>query len=233
MSRQKNNKNNLKLIREDFDTSDPMVHKRNKVNKHSHRADGTPNYYYKKKKLIRDDADITHIQMTPDMMEMSVKFAEMMGGMPKSSTPKTTYKEILKSKDENGVSLDAHSWCEDEFGNVVFDPGYDDEEELTKRMFNLTDEKVYKAFEPMLQKICLKATEKQKNYMFKKIAEVNNFDNELETAKRIVFLAEKGQLFGNCFIVAQAYKICNPFVNVVVGSAGWKGKDGEPHYEYG
>ena len=38
MSRQKNNKNNLKLIREDFDTSDPMVHSRNKAYKQ--RYDG-------------------------------------------------------------------------------------------------------------------------------------------------------------------------------------------------
>jgi len=36
-----------------------------------------------------------------------------------------------------------------------------------------------------------------------------------------------------CFLFAYCYKLLNPDVELVCGSMGWEGVDGEPHYEWG
>ena len=177
-------------------------------------------------KLICDENSITDMN-TVDMTEIAAMFAEL----PKSSIPKTTYKEILKSKDSDGVSLDAHSWCEDSDGNILYDPDYDAEFKLTKRIYNLTDKKVYKKFDPILQKICFKATKKQVDNMWDLYKLLGGSDKQ--TAKEILKLAESGKLFGDCFTVAKAYQTLNPDAKIVCGSFGWIGYDGCPHYEYG
>ena len=177
-------------------------------------------------KLICDENSITDMN-TVDMTEIAAMFAEL----PKSSIPKTTYKEILKSKDSDGVSLDAHSWCEDSDGNILYDPDYDAEFKLTKRIYNLTDKKVYKKFDPILQKICFKATKKQVDNMWDLYKLLGGSDKD--TAKEILKLAESGKLFGDCFTVAKAYQTLNPDAKIVCGSFGWIGYDGCPHYEYG
>ena len=159
------------------------------------------------------------------------KFAERCG-RTKSSIPKTTYKEILKSKDSDGVSLDAHSWCEDSDGNILYDPDYDAEFRFTKVLFNLTDKKVYKKFDPILQKICFKATKKQVDDLWDLLKRLGDCSDK-DTAKTILKLAENGKLFGDCFIVAKAYQTLNPDAKIVCGSFGWIGYDGCPHYEYG
>jgi len=159
-------------------------------------------------------------------------FAKSIGGMSKSTIPKTTFKQILKGKNEDGEPrLDAHCWCEDDLGNVVYDPYY--EEELSKEMFNLTDEKCYNKFEPLLQKICLKSVSNHINMIFENCRKDKQTD--IEVSKDILkYIEEGGQdFYGNCFFVAKAYKMCNPSVNIVCGSAGRIGKDGQPHWEYG
>ena len=156
--------------------------------------------------------------------------------MPKSTIPKRTFKEVLKSKDKEGdIQLDAHCWCEDKEGNVVFDPDYDDKFTLTKEMFNLTNEKCYKKFDPLLQKLCFKSVENQIQKVFNEVGEQVDEETNRNIAKEILDHIEEGgeQLFNHCFSAALAYKMCNPSVNMVCGSAGWIGKDGEPHWEYG
>ena len=171
-----------------------------------------------------------------EMMEKKcMEYATKMGGMPKSTIPKRTFKEVLKSKDKEGdIQLDAHCWCEDEEGNVVFDPNYE-KFDYTKKLFNLTNETCYKKFDTLLQKLCFKSVEKQVQKVFDEVREQVDKETNRDVAKIIINHIEEGgeQFFNQCFSAGIAYKTCNPSVNLVCGSAGWIGKDGEPHWEYG
>ena len=112
------------------------------------------NIVEKKKKLI---CNSNKIIIQTDMEKQLAKLAKQNGGMPKSSIPKTTFKEIVKKESGiTGVSLDAHCWCELN-GEIVFDPEYPEQEQITKDMFNLTDKKCYKKFDPLLQTLCWRA----------------------------------------------------------------------------
>ena len=177
--------------------------------------------------IIKEIHDIRHME------KKCMEYATKIGGMPKATIPLRTFKEVLKSRDNEGdVQLDAHCWCEDNEGNIVFDPNYE-KFDYTKKLFNLTNEKCYKKFDPLLQKLCFKSVDKQTKKIFNQVREEKETD--MNIAKEILDHIEEGgeDFFGNCFVSALAYKMCNPSVNMVCGSAGWFGKDGEPHYEFG
>ena len=154
------------------------------------------------------------------------------GGMPKSSTPKTTFKEIIKGDGIGGVSLDAHCWCELN-GEVVFDPEYPKEEQITKYLFNLTDKKCYKKFDPLVQTLCWRAIKPNMDsyieYLQSEAGEITLSETQISQ----ILMDTIPEWYGNCFLIARAYKHLNPEVELVCGSAGWVGYDGMPHYEYG
>ena len=180
--------------------------------------------------------------------------AKKNGGMPKSSIPKKTFKEIVKKEGGmTGVSLDAHCWCELN-GEIVFDPEYPKEEQITKDLFNLTDKKCYKKFDPLLQTLCWRAIKPNMDSYIEYLqseakvkcdemmAEDKTGENKWgdavprplnETEISILLMETIPEWYGNCFLIARAYKHLNPEVELVCGSAGWVGYDGVPHYEYG
>ena len=88
-------------------------------------------------------------------------------------------------------------------------------------------------FDNLLQIICLKSVKNQINKIFEELRE--DEETNRVVAKKIINHIEEGgeNFYGNCFIAAIAYKMCNLSVKLVVGSAGWIGKDGKPHWEYG
>ncbi len=48
-----------------------------------------------------------------------------------------------------------------------------------------------------------------------------------------ILLAGSQDCPNRCFLFAYCYKLLNPDVELVCGSMGWEGEDGEPHYEWG
>ena len=78
--------------------------------------------------------------------EISKLFIDMNYHPEKNNKPKTLFKDIFVSKE----ALDAHSWCEKN-GEVVFDIDYPERDTITKKVFNLSDKKIYKKFDALLQ----------------------------------------------------------------------------------
>ena len=193
------------------------------------------------------------MRITKKIEKQMANLAKANGGMPKSSIPKTTFKEIFKGGGIGGVSLDAHCWCELN-GEIVFDPEYPKEEQITKDLFNLTDKKCYKKFDPLLQTLCWRAIKPNMDSYIEYLqseakvkcdemmAEDKTGENKWgdavprplnETEISILLMETIPEWYGNCFLIARAYKHLNPEVELVCGSAGWVGYDGVPHYEYG
>ena len=163
--------------------------------------------------------------------------------LKKSTEPKTLFKDIYISKN----SLDAHCWCEKN-GEVVFDIDYHDRDSKTKKLFNLTDKKIYKKFDPLLQKLCFKSLEahieecfKSTEKQFEKMCNEENIKKKdlntkpcmLKKLYAEILLAGSQDCPNRCFLFAYCYKLLNPDVELVCGSMGWEGVDGEPHYEWG
>ena len=173
--------------------------------------------------------------------EISKLFIDMNYHPEKNNKPKTLFKDIFVSKE----ALDAHSWCEKN-GEVVFDIDYPERDTITKKVFNLTDKKIYKKFDPLLQKLCFKSVEGNTEQTFKsiekqvkkilnndKIDKIEGYDIPCEKLYAEILLADSQNCPNRCFLFAYCYKILNPDVELVCGSMGWEGVDGEPHYEWG
>ncbi len=175
--------------------------------------------------------------------EISKLFIDMNYHPEKHNKPKTLFKDIFVSKE----ALDAHSWCEKN-GEVVFDIDYHERDTITKKVFNLTDKKIYKKFDPLLQKLCFKSVEEKIEQTFKSTEEqfeklcneenikkkdVNTKPCMLKKLYAEILLADSQNCPNRCFLFAYCYKILNPDVELVCGSMGWEGVDGEPHYEWG
>ena len=156
----------------------------------------------------------------------------------KSTEPKTLFKDIYINK----YSLDAHSWCEKN-GEVVFDIDYPDRDFKIKLLNGLTDKKIYKKFDPLLQKLCFKSVEPHIEECFKSVEEgikkivgddeVEGYDKSCKKMYAEILLAGSQDCPNRCFLFAYCYKLLNPDVELVCGSMGWEGVDGEPHYEWG
>ena len=163
----------------------------------------------------------------------------------KSTEPKTLFKDIYIDK----YSLDARSWCEKN-GEVVFEIDYPDHYPKIKLLNGLTDKKIYKKFDPLLQKLCFKSLKPHIKECFKLTEEafekLGNEENikkkDLNTKhcpcmrKKLyakILLAGSQNCPNCCFLFAYCYKLLNPDVELVCGSMGWEGVDGEPHYEWG
>jgi hypothetical protein len=147
--------------------------------------------------------------------------------LKKSTEPKTLFKDIYISKN----SLDAHCWCEKN-GEVVFDIDYQDEYSKIKLLHRLTDKKIYKKFVPLLQKLCFKSVEQHIEECFKSVEE----EVKIKIDKKMfaeILLAGSQDCPNRCFLFGYCYKLLNPDVELVCGSMGWEGVDGEPHYEWG
>tara|TARA_R110002020_G_scaffold301399_1_gene516832 strand:- start:79 stop:615 length:537 start_codon:yes stop_codon:yes gene_type:complete len=147
--------------------------------------------------------------------------------LKKSTEPKTLFKDIYISKN----SLDAHCWCEKN-GEVVFDIDYPDRDSKIKLLHRLTDKKIYKKFVPLLQKLCFKSVEPHIEECFKSVEE----EVKIKIDKKMfaeILLAGSHDCENRCFLFGYCYKLLNPDVELVCGSMGWEGVDGEPHYEWG
>tara|TARA_A100001201_G_scaffold132496_1_gene119114 strand:- start:584 stop:1084 length:501 start_codon:yes stop_codon:yes gene_type:complete len=155
----------------------------------------------------------------------------------KSTEPKTKWKEIYGGKGKIGEPvLDAHCWCELN-GEVVYDPKYE-EHKITQKLYKLTNKTIYKKFDPLLQKICFKAVNdsKNNNFYYEQIKEVIKKEENIILTDEMVsqyIIHNVKDFYKSCFLVAYAYKQLNPNVEIVCGSMGWLGKDGEPHWEFG
>ena len=111
------------------------------------------------------------------------------------------------------------------------DIDFDNEEEIVE--FDLNKFPIYTAEneEDLIEKItedigwCVNSVEYEL---------VNNAPKPLsETEISKILIDTIPDWYGNCFLIARAYKHLNPEVELVCGSAGWVGFDGIPHYEYG
>ena len=155
----------------------------------------------------------------------------------KSTETKTMWKEVYRGKGKIGEpSLDAHCWCELN-GEVVYDPKYEDHK-LTQKLYNLTNKTIYKKFDPLLQKLCFKAVNDAKhiNIYYDQVKELIKKENKIIITDEFVseyIIDNVKEFYNSCFLVAYAYKQLNPNVELVCGSMGWVGKDGEPHWEFG
>ncbi len=163
--------------------------------------------------------------------------------LKKSTEPKTLFKDIYINK----YGLDAHSWCEKN-GEVVFDIDYPERDIKIQLLHRLTDKKIYKKFNPLLQKLCFKSVEPHIEECFKSVEEefekqcneenikkkdLNTKPCMLKKLYAEILLAGSQDCPNRCFLFAYCYKLLNPDVELVCGSMGWEGEDGEPHYEWG
>ncbi len=155
----------------------------------------------------------------------------------KSTETKSKWKDIYEGKGKIGEPvLDAHCWCELN-GEVVYDPKYK-QHKITQKLYKLTKKTIYKKFDPLLQKLCFKAVNdsRHNNLFYEQVKEaVKKEDNIILTDENVSehIIYNVKDFYKSCFLVAYAYKQLNPNVEIVCGSMGWLGKDGEPHWEFG
>ena len=127
--------------------------------------------------------------------------------------------DIIKGNDY----LDAHAWVADCSGNVIYDPNFK-EYDIIKQINKCGDTKVYKPF----------------NLSFEdeiKIFKYWNIDKRYEKFEKLPYKWK--DTFGGCinnainYIIQSKKKNKNKKIYLVIGSFGWKKKNGEPWYEYG
>jgi len=150
-----------------------------------------------------------------------IKFQTRMGrNRGKNSIPLTNIDDLVDM--ENNV-IDAHAWCEDLDGNVVFDPSFI-EHRVIQKFHNLTNEKIYKKFNRTLTRKIKKCLTKGDAYQI----------NRMFPPEKILDKSGKyGYDYRNCFQLARAYNELHKDSKVIFGSWGFMGKDGTPHYEFG
>ena len=127
--------------------------------------------------------------------------------------------DIIKGDD----FIDAHAWVADCSGNVIYDPNFE-EYDIIKQINECSDTKVYKPFNFSIE---------DENKIYK----CWDIEKKYEMLERLPF--KFPVQFGNCIYNALSYiiqskkKNKNKKIYLVIGSFGWKKKNGEPWYEFG
>jgi hypothetical protein len=143
---------------------------------------------------------------------------------------KAEFKKI--TKDKPNAPLDLHVWCEDEEGNVIYDPFFNEYYDIMEEHDCLGNTgsvhmperfgRIYKKrdeWQPILKAIMKRSV---KSLMADGIS-------VSEAAYRMP------QKYGCCFYNAYFWKLRNPEKNakICVGQMGWKTTSGDEHWEYG
>ena len=121
-------------------------------------------------------------------------------------------------------TLDAHAWCEDKDGKVVFDPHFK-EYDLIKKIRDLEGEPQYEEVSTLSRQVMviikrqIKDAKRQGKQQGIKL-----------TSEMIMTMFLEQPAFGNCFLNAYAYRWFNPEVKMRVGKMGWKVKKTERCY---
>lgn len=131
--------------------------------------------------------------------------------LSKNLNPKKLVNSLgVPIRDENG-SLDLHCWCEDDDGNVIFDP-YFPEYELVKQI-NRCEGDPLRCEEP--------------DWMIF----IN--ENRCEEKSQMMTWTWENPVFRQCIMNSYDYWVNHDNAKMVVGRFGWKKKSGGIHWEFG
>ena len=133
-----------------------------------------------------------------------------------SSTGEVIYKDKL---------LDLHVWCEDDVGNVVFDPMFP-EYEMIWRIRKCKGDILYESIPEWMPLVRDSIRTNVKKLMEKKQIKDPYIASELMSS---IWKSD----FGMCVLNAYCHKFKNPEVNLVCGRFGKKKKSGGIHWEFG
>jgi len=124
-----------------------------------------------------------------------------------------------------GAALDLHVWCEDDNGQVIFDPMFPDYDFIWK-VRQCKGEILYEVV-PEWMPMVLNSIRTN----VKKLMRTKQIKNSYDASEFLSVMWKPAM--GMCVLNAYCYKMKHPSANLVCGRFGKKKKSGGIHWEYG